>query len=76
MSVMTAAATSAASVARRHFIQAGRLIAICDVYDALTRRRSYKTAIRPHQAIDIMQGMNRRMALRRRAIRQVSPDRR
>lgn len=37
---------------------AGRLIAICDVYDALIRRRSYKSLLTPSQAVKLLLKMN------------------
>ncbi len=37
----------------------GRLIAICDVYDALVRRRSYKTMLTPSQAVSVLLKMEK-----------------
>ncbi len=37
----------------------GRLIAICDVYDALVRRRSYKTLLTPSQAMAVLLKMEK-----------------
>jgi HD-GYP domain-containing protein (c-di-GMP phosphodiesterase class II) len=31
-----------------------RIVAICDTYDALTTKRSYSSAMHPHQAMDLM----------------------
>ncbi|NOY09129.1 MAG: HD domain-containing protein [Spirochaetes bacterium] len=36
----------------------GRLIAVCDVYDALIRRRSYKSLLTPSQAIALLLKIN------------------
>lgn len=35
----------------------GRILSICDVYDALSSRRVYKTALPPSQTLSIMYGM-------------------
>ena len=37
--------------------EVGRLMAVCDVYCALTERRAYKPQSSPRRAFDIMQGM-------------------
>ncbi len=37
----------------------GRLIAICDVYDALVRRRSYKTLLTPSQSMAVLLKMEK-----------------
>ncbi len=36
---------------------AGRLVAICDVYDAMLRERSYKTAMKPFDAMRVIKDM-------------------